>query len=35
MPNFKKDKSKFTMKGFSPFTKGTPYTATIAKEKNF
>ena len=27
MPNFKKDKSKFTMKGFSPFNMGTPYKA--------
>jgi hypothetical protein len=25
MPNFKKDRSKFTMKGFSPFNMGTPY----------
>ena len=25
MPYFKKDRSKFRMKGFSPFTKGTPY----------
>ena len=25
MPNFKKDRSKFTMKGFSPFNSGTPY----------
>lgn len=30
MPNFKKDRSKFKMKGFSPFTKGTPYKATDA-----
>lgn len=35
MPNFKKSKNKFSMKGFSPFTKGSPYTATIAKEKTF
>ena len=27
MPNFKKDRSKFTMKGFSPFNVGTPYKA--------
>jgi hypothetical protein len=31
MPNFKKDKSKFTMKGFSPFNMGTPYKATKDK----
>ena len=29
----KKDRSKFTMKGFSPFNMGTPYKATDDKKK--
>ena len=31
MPNFKKDRSKFTMKGFSPFNMGTPYETPMKK----
>ena len=32
MPNFKKDRSKFTMKGFSAFNMGTPY-KNVSKTK--
>ena len=35
MPNFKKDRSKFTMKGFSPFNMGTPYKKDDPVDKNW